>query len=107
MSRGKKALLGIVLFSLLVPALTVADPGFKLDPNCTPVFRLSSVTSLPGKITTVDICLENAIPTSGLNLLGISSFLTLALWGSLLIGVIAYRSFRAKNPGKHSKIETV
>lgn len=32
--------------------------------------------------------------TSGLNLLGISSFLTLALWGSLLIGVIAYRLFQ-------------
>ncbi len=41
--------------------------------------------------------------TSGLNLLGISSFLTLALWGGLLIGVIAYRSFRAKNPGKRPK----
>jgi simple sugar transport system permease protein len=32
--------------------------------------------------------------TSGLNLLGISSFLTLALWGSLLIAVIAYRLFQ-------------
>jgi ribose/xylose/arabinose/galactoside ABC-type transport system permease subunit len=41
--------------------------------------------------------------TSGLNLLGISSFLTLALWGGLLIGVIAYRSFRVKNPGKRPK----
>jgi ribose/xylose/arabinose/galactoside ABC-type transport system permease subunit len=32
--------------------------------------------------------------TSGLNLLGISSFLTLAIWGSLLIAVIAYRLFQ-------------
>jgi len=41
--------------------------------------------------------------TSGLNLLGISSFLTLGLWGALLIGVIAYRSYRAKNPGNRPK----
>ncbi|MEI8093621.1 MAG: ABC transporter permease [Spirochaetales bacterium] len=41
--------------------------------------------------------------TSGLNLLSISSFLTLGLWGALLIGVIAYRSYRAKNPGKRAK----
>jgi ribose/xylose/arabinose/galactoside ABC-type transport system permease subunit len=32
--------------------------------------------------------------TSGLNLLGISAFLTLAIWGSLLIAVIAYRLFQ-------------
>jgi len=32
--------------------------------------------------------------TSGLNLLGISSFLTLAIWGGLLIAVIAYRLFQ-------------
>ncbi len=42
--------------------------------------------------------------TSGLNLLGISSFLTLALWGALLIGVIAYRSHKAKNLGKRPNI---
>lgn len=69
MSRGRKALLGIVLFSLLVPALTAADPDFKLDPNCFPVFRLSSATLLPDANTTIDLYLEHAIPTSGLNLL--------------------------------------
>jgi simple sugar transport system permease protein len=41
--------------------------------------------------------------TSGLNLLSISSFLTLALWGALLIGVIAYRSHRAKSQVRRPK----
>ena len=34
--------------------------------------------------------------TSGLNLIGVSSFVTLALWGSLLVLVIAYRFFLHK-----------
>jgi simple sugar transport system permease protein len=37
--------------------------------------------------------------TSGLNLLGISSFLTLAIWGGLLIAVIAYRLFQNRTRG--------
>jgi|GEM_PF-4657810 len=35
--------------------------------------------------------------------IGVRSFLTLGLWGALLIGVIAYRSYRAKNPGNRPK----
>ena len=31
--------------------------------------------------------------TSGLNLLGVTQFITLALWGVLLIAVIAYRRY--------------
>ena len=34
--------------------------------------------------------------TSGLNLIGISSFITLALWGFMLILAIAYRHFRTR-----------
>lgn len=35
--------------------------------------------------------------SSGFNLLGVSSFLTLALWGAMLVIVIAYRTFTTKN----------
>jgi simple sugar transport system permease protein len=40
--------------------------------------------------------------TSGLNLLGVVQFMTLALWGLLLVLVIAYRHHRTRKPHRRS-----